>query len=411
MQNSGEATLPPESGKASTNAGLGRRLLASLNRLQANFVPVELYPRNSRDRTLAISVFQITAALAPFVILLLALFYFVGPEVFSRPAQIFVITILNILILGFASALISLKHGGLKFARWMLTFIGFFAVFMVIQATGGLRVSVAAIFIIIPPIVILYFFSFRAGILALFWCPVLALGLDVGNELLGHPFPDLTSKANETFNRMSVLASTYFFVNLCVVSLFRTGNQLHFEQKTERRHLAKLAHQDALTGIANKRWFEKKLKDHAEQIDRSGGKLVLFNIDLNEFKPVNDRLGHAAGDQLLVLVAHRLRDLCGPDEIAARLGGDEFALILIRDLDEKEATVLSQLIETTIAVPFYLEGQLVQVSGSVGFCIYPTQTRNISRILHHADKDMFRRKAKLRKRKPPSSDLEIPETG
>src|SRR5690606_34156929 len=99
-------------------------------------------------------------------------------------------------------------------------------------------------------------------------------------------------------------------------------------QRTHEQQLERMAHYDALTGLANRVLLERRMREGMRQSDADGTQLGVAYLDLDGFKPINDRLGHAAGDQLLVLVAERLRRALRRDDCVARLGGDEFVLLL-----------------------------------------------------------------------------------
>lgn len=266
----------------------------------------------------------------------------------------------------------------------------------VIQTTGGITQSIASPFIIIPPVIFFYFFNIRAGILVIALFPPLMFGIEIGNLWLGELIPDMTSQADADFNRMLVTAALYLFVTLSLLSLFRTIGSMQADLFGEHRQLSNLADQDALTGIANSRKFKRQLQRDCDHIDETGGHLAVYYIDLNDFKPINDRHGHAAGDEMLRQVATRLDDLCKKGDCAARMGGDEFAILLNRSMDEDHVKQLAQLIETTISVPIYFKNALIQISASVGYCLYPDHTCNRAGILRLADKNMYIKKDEYR---------------
>jgi diguanylate cyclase (GGDEF)-like protein len=131
------------------------------------------------------------------------------------------------------------------------------------------------------------------------------------------------------------------------------------EQRTEQ--LATLAYTDPLTGLANRARFAERLADAA----KAGHPPVLLLLDLDGFKAINDTLGHAAGDELLQLVAQRLRRACSGAEVLARLGGDEFAVVLPRCAAE-EATRVADQVLADLAEPFRVGRADVRLGGSIG---------------------------------------------
>ena len=143
-----------------------------------------------------------------------------------------------------------------------------------------------------------------------------------------------------------------------------------FRDSTDRARLeAQLAHQalhDSLTGLANQSLFRDRVEHSIERLDRGEGHVAVLFLDLDNFKDVNDSLGHSAGDRLLVEVAQRLERCLRSRDSAARLGGDEFA-ILLEDLhDDREAVQVADRILSAFREPFALDGTNVSTSVSIG---------------------------------------------
>ncbi len=141
---------------------------------------------------------------------------------------------------------------------------------------------------------------------------------------------------------------------------------------------------DTLTGLANRALLEQHLRDAPP-----GDRVAMLLIDLDGFKPINDRHGHQAGDQVLVAVARRLDDLIGEAGLAARLGGDEFAVLL--PADGPDPADLARRITTTVAEPIPVPGGPVAVGASVG--VAAGLPHEADRILREADAAMYRTKA------------------
>jgi diguanylate cyclase (GGDEF)-like protein len=146
------------------------------------------------------------------------------------------------------------------------------------------------------------------------------------------------------------------------------------------------AQHDALTKLPNRSLFGERV---ARAVER-GGPAVLF-VDLDDFKRVNDSLGHAVGDALLITVAERLRACVRPDDTAARLGGDEFA-VLLETADADGAALVAQRILTHLAEPFDLGGTTVLVRASIGIATTDSDRRNAD-LLRDADVAMYVAKA------------------
>ncbi len=152
--------------------------------------------------------------------------------------------------------------------------------------------------------------------------------------------------------------------------------------------LRQQALEDPLTGLANRTLFRNRV-EHALSRRRENGKgLAVAFLDLDDFKTVNDSLGHAAGDELLVAVAQRVRESVRTSDTTARLGGDEFAVLLD---DIEDVAVPAQRILQALAKPIELEGQPVMVNGSVGIALHePGQTA--ADLLRNADVAMYKAK-------------------
>ncbi|GIG56200.1 hypothetical protein Lfu02_05720 [Longispora fulva] len=148
------------------------------------------------------------------------------------------------------------------------------------------------------------------------------------------------------------------------------GLVLTLHDVTERRQLEReLTHRafhDPLTGLANRALFAERVTQAVLRAHLTGTQAGVILIDLDDFKMVNDTLGHPVGDELLVKVAARLREVLRPDDLAARLGGDEFAILIEDAADRTAVENVASRVVTAMAVPVRLGGQLVRADASVG---------------------------------------------
>ncbi|MDO9242725.1 MAG: EAL domain-containing protein, partial [Rhodocyclaceae bacterium] len=161
------------------------------------------------------------------------------------------------------------------------------------------------------------------------------------------------------------------------------------ERKRHQHELEFLAHHDPLTQLPNRVLFADRLQLAMVQTQRSERLLAIAYLDLDAFKSVNDTLGHKVGDRLLIMVAQRLKDTLRAGDSACRLGGDEFALLLddLASIDECAQT-LQRLLDA-IAVPYRIDAQVVQTSGSIGVTLYPLDDADTDTLLRHADQAMY----------------------
>ena len=161
-------------------------------------------------------------------------------------------------------------------------------------------------------------------------------------------------------------------------------------ERVSREHevMQILAHTDALTGLANRRGLEIELASAVAQRP-SDRLLAVYLLDLDGFKAVNDRLGHDAGDELLVAVAQRLRSLLRHRDIIARLGGDEFVL-LGRDIaSEADAWIIGRKVVEAFDQPFVVCGEPCRVGLTIGFALAPLDGQDAVALLRHADAAMY----------------------
>jgi diguanylate cyclase (GGDEF)-like protein/PAS domain S-box-containing protein len=157
--------------------------------------------------------------------------------------------------------------------------------------------------------------------------------------------------------------------------------------------MEKLAHHDALTGLPNRLLLKSRLDLALERSRRRGGQVAVLFLDLDQFKPVNDQLGHQAGDELLRLVADRLRHSLRGEDTVARFGGDEFVVVLDgQALPDDVATVAGKLI-TALMEPFVLaSGHQVHIGTSVGIALYPGDGGSTEELIEHADAALYQAK-------------------
>jgi len=169
-------------------------------------------------------------------------------------------------------------------------------------------------------------------------------------------------------------------------------------QREQEMLLQHLAHYDALTNLPNRVLMAQRLTDAMAQAHASEQLLGVAYLDLDGFKPVNDRFGHDAGDRLLRAVAERLTAALRPQDCVARLGGDEFAILLPDLAASEDAQSALERLMRSIAAPYTLEGEPVAVTASIGYTLYPRDDADADTLLRHADQAMYAAKQAGRNR-------------
>jgi len=154
-----------------------------------------------------------------------------------------------------------------------------------------------------------------------------------------------------------------------------------------------LANYDFLTGLPNRMLFHDNLLQAQAWAKRHKGQFSLLFIDLDGFKPVNDKLGHAVGDQILQRVATRLKNCVRETDTVARLGGDEFTIILTEIACKRDTIKVADKIIKSLKQPFLLQAHTINISTSIGISCYPDDSRDVDTLLEKADLAMYKAKS------------------
>jgi diguanylate cyclase (GGDEF)-like protein len=153
--------------------------------------------------------------------------------------------------------------------------------------------------------------------------------------------------------------------------------------------LEQMAHHDPLTGLANRHLFDDRLRQAIARAKRHQLQVALLYIDLDKFKPINDSLGHEAGDAVLKEVTLRLKACVRETDTVARLGGDEFAVIVEGKSVRETAVAVAQRILPHLSRPIEVAGTKQRVGASIGVSIYPCDSDNVETLLRNADAAMY----------------------
>jgi diguanylate cyclase (GGDEF)-like protein len=170
---------------------------------------------------------------------------------------------------------------------------------------------------------------------------------------------------------------------------------------TEQERLDQLAHQafhDSLTELPNRALFTDRLGLALARTNRRKASVAVLFLDLDDFKPINDRFGHDAGDRLLRSVAERLRACVRPEDTVARLGGDEFTVLLEDIVDVRYAIGVAERIEEALQEPFPIDGHEATVTASIGIAVSTGRVASPEDLMRNSDQAMYQAKRKGRAR-------------
>jgi diguanylate cyclase (GGDEF)-like protein/PAS domain S-box-containing protein len=200
--------------------------------------------------------------------------------------------------------------------------------------------------------------------------------------------------ADGTWRTLDVTASNQLD-NPLINGLVCSGRDVT-ERVEEAVRLAHLATHDALTALANRALFMDQLTRALARTERSGGSCALLLLDIDKFKLVNDNLGHAAGDEFLVIAAERLQAAVRPGDTVARLGGDEFAILAEDIRDDSVAVDIAERARRTLSRPFVVQGRDITLGCSIGIAMSERHRPEV--LLQEADMALYRAKGAGRDR-------------
>ena len=171
------------------------------------------------------------------------------------------------------------------------------------------------------------------------------------------------------------------------------------EHKLSEERIKHVAHHDSLTGLPNRLLFNDRLEQAIRHAERDSREFALLYLDLDRFKPVNDTLGHAAGDELLKSVAARIRRQVRESDTVARIGGDEFTVILADIGSREDAQSVAGKIVGALAAPFKLDRRTrrIEIGASIGIAVFPKDARDADGLVKVADSAMYQAKQKKKK--------------
>ena len=199
-------------------------------------------------------------------------------------------------------------------------------------------------------------------------------------------------------NLLVGLSVVAVFLFIFLLRRFHDVNRQIARQREGEQRARALARRDTLTGLHNRRHLNETLAEEIMAANANSDGFALFLLDLDRFKPVNDLLGHAAGDEVLKRVGERISNTAMDGSCVARIGGDEFAILLPRGSGREEASGLAEKILGEFEQPIDLGGKPVRLGASIGIAFYPSAGDDAEALFRHADVALYNAKRQGRNR-------------
>ncbi|MGM0640305.1 MAG: diguanylate cyclase domain-containing protein [Thermotogota bacterium] len=189
---------------------------------------------------------------------------------------------------------------------------------------------------------------------------------------------ELSSLNTRFITNMIFLSIIFIIFTIIIVSLFKKSENM--------------AYYDHLTGLPNRKLFEKVFLDKMNKAERNNHLLGVMFIDLDHFKDINDNYGHEVGDYLLIAVAERIKNNLKKDDFVSRLGGDEFTIILDNIEEKKDLQTISERIIKLFDKPFSIKKNKINVTPSIGISVYPDSGTDMKELIRKSDQAMYKAK-------------------
>ncbi|ABG41190.1 diguanylate cyclase with GAF sensor [Paraglaciecola sp. T6c] len=197
---------------------------------------------------------------------------------------------------------------------------------------------------------------------------------------------------------------------LKLIEQFVNLTRIAIEREKADKLIWQQANYDSLTYLPNRNLLYEHLASAMTQANREKKQLAVAMLDLDKFKAVNDTLGHAAGDIVLVECSKRIKGCIRKSDIAARLGGDEFIIVLRDAISPEDIAALGRKLSDALAKPYFIQDESVYCTASIGIAFYPNDAADMDTLLKNADQAMYKAKAKGRNSVHYFANQSIPST-
>jgi diguanylate cyclase (GGDEF)-like protein len=357
------------------------------------FIPADY--RNEEERLLRSRVFVSTLYVLMLLVVLTDIFNFFFSDMSQYNKLISIGITLPIAIIFCISAFIFRQFSAYQVAINIILLVQLAAIAFAVFISGGPLRSTAAFLLFTPP---MFAFCLAGTMPGIGWAALSYLLITIGAmlDINGFVFPDVVEAAMKKKNDLLNLNAGFVSLTLIVGIYEFNTRRLNRSLKKQRARFEYLANHDALTGLPNRLAFFKRCDEVIARSKRHGSGFAVAYVDLDGFKPVNDRYGHRAGDITLIAIALRLQKLIRKNDFLCRLGGDEFAFVF-EDANSVNATDnIVQRLHQTLAQPIDIDEGTICIRASVGIATYPEDGSNIEQLCHYADQRMYRDKLQSR---------------
>ena len=333
--------------------------------------------------------FVLNASLAVILALFLAVFLIPGDRLIGATTRaVFAPLVLaEMALMIFANW--QLMAGRFRLAETVVTIANLSAALGAVFLTGGAPGSVALPALLIPACTSFLLSGAALGLRVSIFVAVTVGVQIVASTWFGLVLPDYTSPIGPGANVLLVNVPVFsgLIATLWLYEVFT--RKLKTQLELERQKLAEMALTDELTGLGNSRKFHLRLDRELEKVRRKGGEMAVLYLDLDDFKQVNDRFGHDAGDAVLRAIAARIRGTIRGQDVAARIGGDEFAVLMPSPVSPGVIDAVCDALRRSLAEPVRYEGHSHRVGVSIGARNFGTQTTSVADLIKSVDEAMY----------------------
>lgn len=352
------------------------------------FVPVAKYTDTDRRyRARQATSFLLLLFVVLFII---ASYYLAFKPWMTRTTLLIVVLDLPMLLVTLGLLMAIKRWQCYVLATHTVLILGNWMVMAAIYYTGGALVSPVVYALILFPVVASLVTGINGGVV---WAvlSLASVALLLLMELSGVAFPESSVEMSSMDQQLVIWLLLLITTTSGALASQRDNLRLTRKLQRERERYEYLAYHDNLTGLANRLMFNDALQQAIARSKRLKHSVLLVYIDLDDFKPINDRFGHYVGDEVLKGIANRLQASVRTGDVVARLGGDEFGIIVEHVPEEEVVTLLDEM-TARIRETINIKDLRLSVSASIGASRFPDSANDAEGLLSGADKAMYQAK-------------------